>query len=59
MELRWKNNATHAIGVVFVTDSDAVVLQAVGYYHDCDEDVQDDEFDGEWVEIWKPNVKNI
>lgn len=59
MELRWKDDVTHAIGVAFVTDSDAVVLQTVGYYHAYDEDVQDDEFDGEWVEIWKPNVKNI
>lgn len=55
MELRWKDNATQAIGVAFVTDLDAVVLQALGYHHDWKEDVQDDELDGAWVEIWKPN----
>lgn len=55
MELRWKDNATKAVGIAFVTDADADVLVAMGYYHDWDEDVQDDELDGAWVEIWKPN----
>ena len=57
MELRWRNNATGDVGIAFVTDSDAEVLVAMGYYHDWKEDVQDDELDGEWVEIWKPNKK--
>lgn len=54
MELRWKNNITKAVGIAFVTDSDAKVLVAMGYYHAWKEDVQDDELDGAWVEIWKP-----
>jgi len=56
MELRWKHNITKAVGIAFVTDSDAEVLVAMGYYHDWKEDVQDDELDGAWVEIWKPVV---
>ena len=54
MELRWRNNATGDVGIAFVMDSDAEVLRAMGYEHFDDEDVQDDELDGEWVEIWKP-----
>ena len=54
MELRWKNVVTKEIGVAFVTDSDAEVLKAVGYYHCDDEDVNDDDLDGAFVEIWKP-----
>ena len=54
MELRWKNNKTKAVGIAFVTDSDAEVLVAMDYYHAWREDVQDDELDGALVEIWKP-----
>ena len=54
MELRWKDNKTKAIGVAYVSDQDADVLVAVGYYHDWKEDVNDDDFDGDMVEIWKP-----
>ena len=54
MELRWKNNATKAVGIAFVTDSDAAVLRGMGYEHCDEEDVTDDELDGELVEIWKP-----
>ncbi len=54
MELRWKNNATKAVGLAFVTDSDTEVLVAMGYHHNWQEDVQDDELDGAWVEIWEP-----
>ena len=54
MELRWKNNETKAIGVAFVTDNDAEVLEAMGYYHCEEEDLTDDELDGAYVEIWKP-----
>ena len=55
MELRWKNNATKDIGVAFVTDYDATVLEFIGYYHCDEEDFTDDELDGEHVEVWKPN----
>lgn len=54
MQLRWKNKLTKEIGVAFVTDSDAEVLVAIGYHHVWEEDVNDDELDGELVEIWKP-----
>ena len=54
MELRWKNKETKEVGIAFVTDNDAEVLQAIGYYH-CDEkDFTDDELDGEYIEVWKP-----
>lgn len=53
MELRWRNNATKEIGVAFVTDDDAKVLETVGYYHCHEEDFTDDEKDGEYVEVWK------
>ena len=54
MELRWRKKWTNEIGVAFVTDSDAGVLKAVGYYHCVEEDFIDDKFDGELIEIWKP-----
>lgn len=54
MELRWRNKATKEIGVAYVTDDDAKVLETVGYYHCHEEDFTDDEKDGEYVEIWKP-----
>lgn len=55
MELRWKNTKTKEIGVAFVTDNDAEVLEAMGYYHCEEEDFTDDELDGEYIEVWKPN----
>ena len=55
MELRWKNTTTRDIGLAFVTDYDATVLQFLGYYHCDEEDFTDDELDGEYVEVWKPN----
>lgn len=54
MELRWTNRLTKEVGIAFMTDSDAVVLRAMGYEHCDEEDVTDDELDGELVEIWKP-----
>ena len=54
MELRWKDANTKAIGIAFVTDNDAEVLQAMGYYHCNEEDFTDDELDKAYVEIWKP-----
>ena len=54
MELRWTNKRTREVGIAFMTDSDAVVLRAMGYEHCAEEDVTDDELDGEMVEIWKP-----
>lgn len=57
MELRWRNKADGEIGVAFVTDDDAKVLEAVGYYHYDEEDFTDDELDKEYVEVWKPTNK--
>lgn len=54
MELRWKNTETKEIGVAFVSDSDAEVLEAMGYYH-CDEEDFRDKYDGMYVEVWKPH----
>ena len=54
MELRWTNRLTKEVGIAFVMDSDAVVLRAMGYEHCDEEDVNDDDLDGELVEIWKP-----
>lgn len=54
MELRWRNKRTKEIGVAFVTDDDARVLEAVGYYHCNEEDFTDDELDEAYVEVWKP-----
>ncbi len=54
MELRWTNKITKEVGIAFMTDSDAVVLRAMGYEHCDEEDLTDDELDGELVEIWKP-----
>ena len=57
MQLRWKDNDTKAVGVAYVTDDDAKVLEAVGYYH-CDEEDFDDELDGEYIEVWKIKGSN-
>lgn len=53
MKLRWKDNNTKSIGVAFVSDEDAKILNAVGYFYCEDEDVSDE--DMELVEVWKPN----
>lgn len=58
MQLRYKNYITKEVGIAFVTDSDAVVLRAMGYEHCEEEDLTDDELDGELVEIWKPKKEN-
>lgn len=57
MEIRWKNNATKAIGVARLTDDDEQVLEWAEYKYCPGEDFFDDEYDGEFVEVWKP-VKN-
>ena len=54
MELRWKNNKTKAVGIAFVTDNEAEVLEAMGYFHDETEDITDK--DEVYVEIWKPII---
>lgn len=54
MELRWRNTTTKEIGIAFVTDDNAKVLEAMGYYHCDEEDFTDDELDGTYVEVWKP-----
>lgn len=54
MELRWKNNTTSDIGVAIVSDSDAKVMRAMGYEHCDEEDFMDDDYDGAYVEVWKP-----
>ena len=51
MEIRWKNNATKAIGVAKLTDDDEDVLEFVGYKYCPEEDYFDDDYDGELVEI--------
>lgn len=52
MELRWKDDNIKSIGVAFVSDEDAKILHAVGYFNCADEDVIDE--DGELIEIWYP-----
>lgn len=54
MELRWRNRWTKEVGIAFVMDSDAVVLQAMGYEHNDDKDFVDE---GENVEVWSPKKK--
>lgn len=54
MELRWRDKSTNKIGIAFMMDSDAEVLQAMGYEHCDEEDFNDDELDGEVVEVWRP-----
>ena len=58
MQLRWKNYVTKEVGIAFMTDSDAVVLKAMGYWHCEEEDFTDDELDGELIEVWKPKKEN-
>lgn len=54
MELRWRNKADGEIGVAYVTDNDAKILQCVGYYHCIEEDFNDAK-DEAYIEVWKPN----
>lgn len=56
MELRWKNEETKAIALAYVSDEDAKILEAVGYYH-CDEEDCRDEYLGTYLEVWKPTNK--
>ena len=56
MELRWRNKADGAIGLAFVSDNDAEILEAVGYYH-CNEEDRQDEYLGTPLEVWKPKNK--
>ena len=51
MELRWRNRATRAVGIAFMTDSDAEVLRAMGYEHCHEENFTDDELDGEEAKV--------
>lgn len=51
MELRWRNRVTREVGIAFMTDNDAKVLEAMGYEHCDEEDFTDSELDGEWVEV--------
>lgn len=52
MELRMKGKETKIVVLAHVTDEDAKVLEAVGYYH-CDE--EDFIANNEYLEVWKPN----
>ena len=58
MVLRWMNRKTKEIGIAFVTDDDAIILETIGYYHCEEEDFTNDEFDEAYVEIWKPKYNN-
>ena len=54
MELRMISNETRIITLAYVTDEDAKVLEAVGYYH-CN--AEDFVADNEYLEVWKPKNK--
>lgn len=54
MLLVYKNPETKEIGVAFVSDNDAEVLSATGYYHYNKEDYIDEKSNGKYVEVWKP-----
>lgn len=54
MLLVYKNPETKVIGVAFVSDNDAEVLSATGYYHCNKEDYIDEKSNGKYVEVWKP-----
>lgn len=53
MELKWQDEKTGAIGIAYMTDECAKILEAVGYYH-CNEE---DKWDGVHIEVWKPKNK--
>lgn len=50
MELRMVQEQTKTITLAYVTDEDAKVLEAVGYYHCSEEDFI---ADNEYLEVWK------
>lgn len=52
MKLKWKDNNTKIMGVSYVTDDDAAILQYIGYFNIPEEDVEDE--NGELIEIWAP-----
>ncbi len=53
MKLKWKDEGRfQRIAVTFVSDDDANILRAVGYFPCEDEDYEDD-VDG-LVEVWRP-----
>ena len=54
MLLVYKDADTKEIGVTFVSDNDAEVLQAIGYSHCDEEDFIDEKSNGKYVEVWKP-----
>lgn len=54
MLLVYKDDKTKEIGVAFVNDNDAEVLEAVGYYHCCEKDYMEDKPNGRYIEVWKP-----
>lgn len=53
MLLIYKSIETKEIGVAFVSDNDAKVLEATGYYHCNKEDYMDEKSNGVYVEVWK------
>lgn len=54
MLLVYKDAETKEIGVAFVSDYDAEVLSATGYYHCEEKDFIDEQSNGKYVEVWKP-----
>lgn len=54
MLLVYKNTETKEIGVAFVSDNDAEVLNAIGYSHCIEKDFIDEKSNGKYVEVWKP-----
>lgn len=53
MLLVYQKVDTKEIGVAFVSDNDAEVLQAVGYYHCIEKDFIDEKSNGKYVEVWQ------
>ena len=54
MLLVYQKTDTKEIGVAFVSDNDAEVLSATGYYHCNELDFIDEKSNGKYVEVWKP-----
>lgn len=54
MLLVYKNEKEKEIGVAFVNDNDADVLEAVGYYHCNEKDYMENKLSGRYIEVWKP-----
>jgi hypothetical protein len=53
MLLVYKDDKAKEIGVAFVDDNEAEVLEAVGYYHCNNKDYMEEEPNGRYVEVWK------